>query len=240
MTLSPLVVSVSGQIQHDIADRITAGGASLASPEPIHAAKVERATLRGATDCIVLDGRFARPSAVYRAVVRIRSLGWSGIIVLVIDPDAIGITAVAASLGVDDFVVSTASTEELMARLRRRGGIRTHHGSANGAAVPAGIELHWRTHHVSCGGTRIPVTLRQMQLLDVLMARPGEIVTAGDLARLAWGKSRGRGGGLAATFVCSLRKKLAWFGGSFGIQTVRGVGYRFVQQHDVMAQVSNR
>jgi DNA-binding response OmpR family regulator len=60
------------------------------------------------------------------------------------------------------------------------------------------------------------------------MSRPGEIITARDLARLAWGKSKGRGSGLAATFICSLRKKLAWFGGRFGIQTVRGVGYRFV------------
>ena len=36
------------------------------------------------------------------------------------------------------------------------------------------------------------------------------------------------GGALIAAYVCSLRKKLAWFGGRFGIQTVRAVGYRFV------------
>jgi DNA-binding response OmpR family regulator len=88
--------------------------------------------------------------------------------------------------------------------------------------------LHWRTHQVSFEGTTIALTLRELQVLAALMEQGPEIVTADDLAKLAWGKQRKQSGGLAAAYVCSLRKKLAWFGGRFGIQTVRGVGYRFV------------
>jgi DNA-binding response OmpR family regulator len=229
--VSVLVVCVSRDLPRDLADRITAGGGRLVTVEPLHAGAVDRAQLANTSECIAVDGRSARPSAVYRAIARLRSLGWNRGIILMIEPDAMGIVPVATAVGVDDFVTSTASTEELITRLRKSAGNRPALGAAGDAALPTGIQLHWRTHHVSCAGTRIPVTLRQMQLLDVLMARPGEIITPANLARLAWGKSRGEGSALAATFICSLRKKLAWFGGTFGIQTVRGVGYRFVDHH---------
>ena len=91
-----------------------------------------------------------------------------------------------------------------------------------------GIQLHWRTHKVSFEGTSISLTLRQMQLLWVLMEHRGSVITADDLSREAWGKKKDSSGALIAAYVCSLRKKLAWFGGRFGIQTIRAVGYRFV------------
>ena len=81
---------------------------------------------------------------------------------------------------------------------------------------------------MSFEGTTIALTLREMQLLSLFMERRREVLTAQALARHAWGKGRKQGGALAAAYVCSLRKKLAWFGGRFGIQTVRGVGYRFI------------
>jgi DNA-binding response OmpR family regulator len=115
------------------------------------------------------------------------------------------------------------------ARLRRAAGRLGGTASKGGGAAPSsGIELHWRTHQVSFEGTTIAVTLRELQVLAALLERGPDIVTADDLATLAWGKQRKQSGGLAAAYVCSLRKKLAWFGGRFGIQTVRGVGYRFV------------
>jgi DNA-binding response OmpR family regulator len=164
----------------------------------------------------------------YRALARVRNAGWRLGIILLIDPDQLSMIPVASSVGASDFALSTASPDELEARLRRSAS-RTMPDVARATQEPdPGIQLHWRTHQVSFEGTTISLTLREIQLLSVLLEHGREVMTADDLVRLAWGKPRQPGGGLAAAYVCSLRKKLAWFGGRFGIQTVRGVGYRFV------------
>ena len=178
-------------------------------------------------DVVLLDARDARPSVVYRAIVATRKAGWQRGIVLLIDPGDLPIVPVAASIGASDFVLSSAEPEEIETRLK--GASERQAGKTRAATVEdAGIQLHWRSHEVSFEGTSISLTLREMQLLSVFMERAGVLITAQDLSREAWGKGRNPGSGLTAAYVCSLRKKLAWFGGRFGIQTVRAVGYRFV------------
>lgn len=196
--------------------------------EPVHVGVVTAQILAALNaDVVLLDVRTVRPAAVYRSVARLRSAA-ARPMVLLLDPADLEVMAVCTSLGVADFILSTASTAELVARLRRARRCLMPPGATNSASGVPGIELHWRTHEVSAGSTRIALTLRELQLLAALMDRPGEVLTSDDLARLAWGKHAAAGGGLTAAYVCSLRKKLAWFGGRFGIRTVRGVGYLFV------------
>jgi DNA-binding response OmpR family regulator len=188
---------------------------------------VKRTLESSGADVLLLDGRECRPSVTYRAIARIRAMGWEQGLVLLIDPAELSMVPVASSIGAGDFVLSTASAEEVEARLRRAAH-RVETGKPRRDSGSTGIQLEWRTHQVSFEGTKVSASLRELQLLSTLLERAGEVVTSGDLARLAWGKQRGAGSVLAATYVCSLRKKLAWFGGRFGIQTVRGVGYRLV------------
>jgi DNA-binding response OmpR family regulator len=198
--------------------------------EPVHISGVTHDLLCAKrADVVLLDARSVRAAVVYRSIVRLRNAGCRSGIMLLIDARDLGIVPVSASLGAGDFILSTATSEEVATRLRRQAPT-AHSGSRerSSRAEGAGIELHWRTHAVSHGDIRIALTLREMQLLDALLERAGEVITAADLAASAWGKSRSGSGGLTTAYVCSLRKKLAWFGGRFGIRTVRGVGYRFV------------
>lgn len=178
-------------------------------------------------DVLLLDARNSRPSVAYRAIVRARNAGWERGIVLVLDREDLAMVHVASSVGASDFVLGSASPEEIEARLRRASG-KPEPARRGSAPEQTGIALNWRTHKITFNNTSISLTLREMQLLSALMERAGAVITANDLSREAWGKGRNMGGALAAAYVCSLRKKLAWFGGRFGIQTVRGVGYRFV------------
>jgi len=166
---------------------------------------------------------------VYRTIVRARNAGWERGIILLLESDDLAMVPVASSIGASDFVLSSASPEEFEARLRRA-STPLEQSRAGSHAYEPGIELHWRTHEVSFEGTSVSLTLREMQLLWALMERKGAVITADDLSRAAWGKGRKAGGALIAAYVCSLRKKLAWFGGRFGIHTVRAVGYRIVMQ----------
>lgn len=230
LTVLPVVVSRS-LYQAWQTTTLLAPAGLIRVAAPVQPRNVVRQVIGGAgADVVMLDGRDSRPTLVYRAIVRLRNAGWSRGIVLVVRPEDLDIVAIASSIGATDFVISTASRDELEARLRRAAS-RTATAAVAAAAPESagGIQLIWPAHQVSFEGTTISLTFRELQLLSVLMDRGKTVTTPGDLARLAWGgKHRKAGGGLAAAYVCSLRKKLAWFGGRFGIQTVRGVGYRFI------------
>lgn len=201
---------------------------SLRVSDPIDVRSLNKRTLVStAGDVLLLDARHTRPSVVYRAIVRARNAGWDRGIVLLLEAADLPLVPVASSVGASDFVLSSADPDEVETRLRRASGRpETEASQADPDSSP--IRLHWRTHQISFEGTSISLTLREMQLLSVLIERKGSIITAEDLSREAWGKGRNTGGALIAAYVCSLRKKLAWFGGRFGIQTVRAVGYRFL------------
>src|SRR5438552_1655257 len=74
-------------------------------------------------DVLLLDGRSARPSVVYRSIVRIRNSGWDRGIVLLVDPGDLSMVPVASSIGATDFVLSSASEAETSVRLRRASGL---------------------------------------------------------------------------------------------------------------------
>ena len=196
----------------------------------IHVSEVTRRGLESSgVDVILLDGRHARPALVYRAVARIRGAAGARGVVVLLEPDEVGTVPVVSSVGAADFVVSGATREELGARLRKGAGRRPRGGWRSPIVEAApGIHLHWRTHQITFEGTTVSLTLRELQLLAVLIEHGGEVMAAADLARIAWGARGASRGALTITYVCSLRKKLAWFGSRFGIQTVHGVGYKFV------------
>lgn len=228
--ISVVPVVMGGRVSERCAEiaRMIGASAFLQTTEPVDIRSLSKRTLGGSGgEVVLLDGRHTRPSVVYRAIVRARSAGWERGIVLLLGAGDLSMVPVASSIGVTDFVLSSASAEEIEARLRRAAG-ETLAAPAQRREEPAAIELHWPSHQISFEGTSVSLTLREMQLLAVLIDRQGSIITAGDLSREAWGKGRQTGGALITAYVCSLRKKLAWFGGRFGIQTVRGVGYQFV------------
>jgi DNA-binding response OmpR family regulator len=208
--------------------RLIADSAFLRAAPAIDARSLSKRVLANSdADVLLLDARYSRPSVVYRVIARARSAGWQGGIVLLLDAEGLAMVPVASSVGASDFVLSSATWEEIESRLRLASG-PLEQAASQAAVEKTGIQLHWPTHQITFEGTSISLTLREMQLLWVLMERRGTIVTADVLSRQAWGKKRNVGGALIAAYVCSLRKKLAWFGGRFGIQTVRAVGYRFV------------
>lgn len=179
-------------------------------------------------DVILLDLRGVRPSVAYRHLVRIRSHGRRTGVVLAIDERDLSLIPMARQLGVADFVLPTMSRQELIVRLAA-GAPDGSEVQASGRRIerPGEVEVNWRTHEVISGGSSVKLTLRELQLFEVLMSRSGLATHGAELARMAWGKSDFRRSALAATQICSLRKKLACFGDEFGIRTVRGAGYCF-------------
>ena len=75
-------------------------------------------------------------------------------------------------------------------------------------------------------GRRVHLTRLELGVFRALFERPGRIVERADLLREVWGYHDGGGSNVLEAVVRSLRRKLDHRADM--IETVRGVGYRFV------------
>ena len=152
---------------------------------------------------------------------------------------------VGLELGADDYVAKPFSWNELRARLRallRRGGPR-----ANGDEAASGQE---RSEPITVGDLRIDEDRREARrgdrlielpprLFDLLLylaRRPGAVQTRGRLLEHVWGYDYAGDTRTVDVHVRWLRQKIEDDAAAPRyIQTVRGVGYRFISREEIPA-----
>ena len=139
---------------------------------------------------------------------------------------------VGFELGADDYVVKPFSTRELLLRvqavLRRR--------SANTAPGPTGdgegqirfgcLLIDRNAHRAWVENAEVQLTALEFKLLGTLYDRRDRVQTRGALLEDVWGASADMATRTVDTHVKRLREKLGAAGDY--IETVRGVGYRFI------------
>lgn len=91
------------------------------------------------------------------------------------------------------------------------------------AAVP---ELDVESRELSVGAQRIGLTQLESGVLGLLMAREGRVVSRADLIECVWGYSSDATSNVVESVVRTLRRKLGE--NASLVQTVRGVGYRYL------------
>jgi DNA-binding response OmpR family regulator len=130
-------------------------------------------------------------------------------------------------LGADDYVSKPFSLRELVARVRV--GLRRESGKPADAVHSFGdVEIDLRAHRATRGGAAVALTRKEFRMLDLLLQRPGEVVTREEFLDAIWGKDVYVTHRTIDTHMATLRKKLEpdpenprYLVG------VRGVGYRF-------------
>jgi two-component system, OmpR family, KDP operon response regulator KdpE len=137
----------------------------------------------------------------------------------------------ALERGADDYVTKPFGVDELDARLR----VALRHG-AGPAADQAGrivvgpLEFDVARHEARVEGERVDLTPREFEILRILLANPGRLITKGRLLRAVWGEAYQGEDSYVYVHVSQLRRKLAAAdpGGSLRdlIVTEPGVGYR--------------
>ena len=135
---------------------------------------------------------------------------------------------VALDGGADDYLTKPFSLMELTSRCRallRRGGMTKQVSDVLSAD---GIVLSPSHRRVTVDGEEVKLTLREFDLLEYLMRKPGIVFTREALLQSVWGWDFDGGSRTVDVHVQTLRQKLGEHAGS--IETVRGVGYRFAGQ----------
>ncbi|MFC8346872.1 response regulator [Streptomyces sp. NPDC057280] len=162
----------------------------------------------------------------------IRALrGWTRVPILVLSARQGSAEKVAAlDAGADDYVTKPFSMDELMARLRA--AVRRAEESVPMAGTTrvetAGFTIDLLAKRVVRGGRDVRLTPTEWQLLEILVARPGHLVTQQHLLREVWGVSRSNRTNYLRVYMAQLRRKLeADPAHPRHLITEPGMGYRF-------------
>lgn len=132
---------------------------------------------------------------------------------------------VALDGGADDYLTKPFSLMELASRCRallRRGGMTK---KVSDTLSSQGITLSPSRREVAVDGNEIKLTLREFDLLEYLMRKPGIVFSREALLQSVWGWDFDGGSRTVDVHVQTLRQKLGDHASC--IETVRGVGYRF-------------
>jgi two-component system OmpR family response regulator len=155
---------------------------------------------------------------------RMRAAGvWSPVIMLTAR-DAVEDRVTGLDAGADDYLAKPFAFAELLARMRalvRRGPVERPTLLEAG-----GLRLDPATRQVFRGGEEIVLSPREFALLEVMMRRPGQVLTREQLLDRAWDTEYERQSNVVDVYVRYLREKVDRPFGLATIETVRGVGYR--------------
>lgn len=132
-------------------------------------------------------------------------------------------------LGVDDYVVKPFSPREVVARVRallRRAGVR--HEIRSGE-----LELDLRTRRATLAGQLLDLSKLEYDLLGTFAQHPGLVWTRERLLERVWGPDFPSTARVVDVHVTGLRRKLGDDADAPRyIETVRGVGYRFMEAQE--------
>jgi two-component system KDP operon response regulator KdpE len=180
-------------------------------------------------DLILLD--LGLPDLDGSAVVRhVRRDATTPILILSARTDE-RVKVASLEAGADDYVTKPFGMDELRARigavLRRAAGPAA---DTAGVVRLGPIAMDVAAHRVTVDGTPVDLTPREYELLKVMVAQPGRLLTKGRLLRAVWGTAYADEAHYLHVYVSRLRRKLGAAdpsGAAAALITAEpGIGYR--------------
>ena len=138
--------------------------------------------------------------------------------------DTVADRVLGLDAGADDYVSKPFGMMELMARIRT--ALRHSGGEAEPVhALTLGpLRIDPARHQVLAHGREVTLTLKEFQLLSLLVEHAGTVFTRDQLLNTIWGYEFDGASRTVDVHVRTLRQKLGEAGRC--IETVRGVGYK--------------
>jgi DNA-binding response OmpR family regulator len=129
-------------------------------------------------------------------------------------------------LGADDYVVKPFSQRELLARIRAVTRRASDHVATKDVSLLKRLHVDEPTHIVTLDGNEIEFTAKEFDLLSFLVSEPGVVFRRNDILEHVWDTPWYGTTKTLDAHIASIRKKL---GSPDWIQSVRGVGFKFVE-----------
>jgi DNA-binding response OmpR family regulator len=178
-------------------------------------------------EVVVLDLMLPRMSG-YEVCRKLRAEGVQTPILMLTARGEEADRVLGLDLGADDYVTKPFSIRELLARiravLRRAHPMKTMPDELRFADVV----IDFRKYDARKGDRVLDLTRKEFGILRFLAARAGDVATRDDLLNEVWGYESSPTTRTVDTHVASLRAKLEDDPERPRLQTVHGVGYRWV------------
>jgi DNA-binding response OmpR family regulator len=136
--------------------------------------------------------------------------------------------------GADDYVVKPFSHLALLARIKAV--LRRAELPPPSTALPdftaGALAIHFQNREVTVHGERVALTPIEYKLLYHLVRNAGRVLPQQTLLNRVWGEDYDATSDYLKVYISRLRAKLERPGDAHYIETVRGLGYRFIRPKD--------
>jgi DNA-binding response OmpR family regulator len=127
--------------------------------------------------------------------------------------------------GADDYIVKPFSIKEVLARVRAV--LRRTEDETQGNYADEKLSINYENYQVICCGEEVKLTRKEFALLETLVKNIGRVSTRQNLLDQVWGYSYYGDTRTLDVHIRRLRAKLGECENR--IETVVGIGYRFVE-----------
>ena len=156
----------------------------------------------------------------------VRSRGDNTPILLLTAREAVVDRVSGLDSGADDYLTKPFSFDELHARLRAL--VRRELKDSRISLQLGDLRLEVSTHRAWKREKQLILSPKEFQLLKYFMSNPDVVLTRTMILEEVWDYSDNIDANVVDQYVSYLRKKIDYPYGDSSIQTIRGVGYRFV------------
>lgn len=176
----------------------------------------------GIYDCILLDIMLPIRSGI--EVVRILRQEKNSVpIMLLTAKSEVEDKIQGLDCGADDYLTKPFSTGELLARIRaltrRKGEVEVDYLRFEE------LMLNRQTYAMIQGDNSMKLSLKEYQIMEILMSNPGQIMPKERFIEKIWGYESDVEYNNIEVYISFLRKKLAAIQSTVQIRTARGIGY---------------
>jgi DNA-binding response OmpR family regulator len=175
----------------------------------------------GGFDLIVLDVLLPGRNG-FQVCAELRAAGnWTPVLMLTAKDGDLD-EAEGLDTGADDYLTKPFSYEVLVARIRAL--LRRSAARASAALAVGGVRIDSRARRAWGDDAEIMLTTREFDVLEFLVRRAGAVVAKEEILGGVWTHEFDGDPNIVEVYVGRIRKKF----GDACIETVRGAGYRFV------------
>ena len=126
--------------------------------------------------------------------------------------------------GANDYMTKPFAAPELLARIRAM--TRTQMTQNTSSLSFGNLSLNQTSFELSSPSGSYQLTNKEFQLLELLMANPGQVISSDRLFEKIWGYESDADPSVIWVYISYLRKKLTALNASVRIRAIRNAGYR--------------